>query len=560
MTEPLLFEIGTVIMVATALAYLARLVRQPMILGYIVAGFVIGPALAGVITNTGTIKLLSELGVAFLLFVVGLEIDFNKLKTAGSRTLFVALGQVGVTAAAAYAVAGFLGYSVVSAFYVAVALTFSSTVILIKLLSDKGTLDSSQGRLILAILLLQDAVAIFMLAILPTLGHTSLVDVGLSLGKGVVMFAVAIIASRTVIPLVMGFSARSTELLFLSAVSWLFLSSFLAEQLGYSVAIGAFLAGVSLASSSYKFEVASRVKSLRDFFATIFFVSLGMQLVLPGFNAMFVTVMVLTAVAILGKPLVVAMLGRFVGFHDRTSVMAALPMGHVGEFSIIIIALGLSLGHVTNELSSAVIAVAAISITVTTYVVKYDSRIYGAIRRLLKLRTKMAKESLGKAKYDVVLCGYKRTGYSIARKLEHLGKSYVIVDFDPVVVRRLKQKKLNVVYGDVGDAEFLKTLNLSKAELVISTVPDVADSQLIIDEAKKGKARVIVTANQIESALALYDYGASYVIIPHFIGGEHVALLLEKIDDVPSLMQHKFTHIRDLHKHKSSVHERFFNW
>jgi len=273
MTNPL-FEIGTVIIIATIIAYTARLIKQPMILGYIIAGFIIGPAAAGLITSTETILLLSELGIAFVLFVVGLELDFNLIKQSGMRTVLLGAGQVAVTGAAGFALARVFGFDMLPAFYIAAALTFSSTMVTIKLLSDKNTLDTTYGRLVLGILLLQDVVAIFILALLPNLGQNMGSIVIGAITSGFILFAITIIATKVIIPVVFRYAAHSTELLLLTALSWLFMFAFLAEYLHYSVAIGAFLAGISLASSSYKLEVASRVKVLRDFFATIFFVSL----------------------------------------------------------------------------------------------------------------------------------------------------------------------------------------------------------------------------------------------------------------------------------------------
>ena len=551
MTEASLLDTGTVLIVATVLAYVARLVRQPMILGYILAGFIIGPALGGIVSATDTILLLSELGVAFLLFIVGLEIDLKKIKASGPRTILIALGQMALTGAAGYALAAMLGLSGTAAFYVAAALTFSSTVILIKLLRDKGAIDTTHGRLILGILLVQDAVAILILALLPTLGNTGIGVIGTSLFYGAVMVAAAMAASMLLVPRIMNFSARSTELLFLSSVSWLFLFAFLAYFLGYSIVIGAFLAGVALASSTYRTELVSRIKPLGNFFATIFFVSLGMQLAVPSLGQFLVIALAFAAFAVLLKPLIVTALSLLAGYSNKTSILTGMSLGQISEFSLIIIALGLSSGVITSEMSSAVIAAAAISITTTTYVVNYDSAICRAIQKFFRLKNAPSRKLPPGKKHQIILLGCSKIGHSIYRKIKELGKSYVVVDFDPDVVRRLKREKAPAVYGDAGDVEFLKTLNLPEAELVISTIPDMSDNRLIMDEARKGKATVIATSNNVENSLELYDYGASYVILPHFIGGEHAAMLLEKFDEIPTLAHHKFAHIRELHSRKS---------
>ncbi len=551
----MLFEIGTVIIGATLLAYIARLIKQPMILGYILAGFIIGPYAAGIITSTETIALLSELGIAFLLFIVGLEIDFNKIRDSGAKAGIMGTGQVIFTAIAGFAIAALFGFNLMESFYLAVALTFSSTMIVIKLMSDKGSLDTAYGRLILGILLIQDVIAIFIIAILPNLESSSLQLIGISVAKGVVIFSAAFVAAKTMLPAIFRISARSTELLFLSAVSWLFAFAFLADFLGYSIAIGAFVAGVSLASSSYKLEVVSRVRSLRDFFATVFFVSLGMQLAVPSIREMIVPVVVFSLFVIVGNPVIVALIGMMLGYNRRISITAGLPIGQVSEFSLILVALGVKLGHIGSGISAIIVMVAAVTITATTYVIKYDESIYRFLKSVFRLKPVADIEKISNRRYDVVLCGYNRIGYSIANKLKELGKSFVIVDFDPDVIARLKKENMPCIYGDIGDVEFLKKLNIPEAELVVSTVPTVYENELLINEAKKGSAVAVVTSNQVDTALRLYNFGANYVILPHFLGGEHFALLLEKFSNLPSVMQHKFAHIKELHKRKMLGHE-----
>ncbi len=551
----MLFEIGIVIIGATLLAYIARLIKQPMILGYILAGFIVGPYAAGIITSTETIALLSELGIAFLLFIVGLEIDFRKIRDSGAKAGIIGTGQVIFTAIAGFTVAALFGFGRMESFYIAMALAFSSTMIVIKLLSDKGSLDTTCGRLVIGILLIQDVIAIFILAMLPNLESSSLQLIGISVAKGALMFAAAFVASKAVLPAVFRISARSTELLFLSSVSWLFAFAFLAGFLGYSIAIGAFVAGVSLASSSYKLEVVSRVRSLRDFFATVFFVSLGMQLAVPSISEMIVPVAVFSLFVIVGNPVIVALIGTALGYNRRISIMAGLPIGQVSEFSLILVALGVRLGHIGSGVSAIIVMVAAVTITATTYVIKYDERIYRFLKSALRLKPAADAEKVKSRQYDAILCGYNRIGYSIANKLKELGKSFVIVDFDPDVIARLKKEGLPCIYGDVGDVEFLRKLNIPGAKLVVSTVPTVYENELLIGEAKKGNAIAVVTSNHVDSALRLYNFGANYVILPHFLGGEHVALLLEKFNHLPSVMQHKFDHIRELHRRKLMGHE-----
>lgn len=549
----LLFEIGSVIIFATLLAYVARLIKQPMILGYIIAGFIAGPHLTGLISSTETIELLSHLGIAFVLFIVGLEMDLNRIKNSGIKSAAIGLGQVAFTGTAGYALALFLGFSAIESLYVAAALTISSTMVVIKLLSDRGILDTLYGRIILGILLVQDVIAIFLLALLPTLeasGGSIWVIAVISLAKGALLFMVAYLAAKFVLPVLFNFSARSTELLFLSTVSWLFAFSFLADWLGYSAEIGAFIAGVTLASSSYKFEMLGRARTLRDFFVTVFFVSLGMQIAIPDTNieSMIIHVMLLSAFIILWNTLVVTGLALLAGYNKRISIMAGLPLGQVSEFSLILVVMGTKLGHVSSSLSALIVTVAAITITSTTYVVKYNGQICGFICRLFHIRN-VPEQKPHRQKFDVVLCGYNRIAYGIFRKLKKLRKSVLVADFNPDVIKRLKSLRIPCAYGDIMGKEFIEKLNVSNAEMLVSTIPGYEENQLLIREARKASqdVRIIVTSNSVDSALKLYHSGANYVIFPQLLGGEHVAELLEKFSHVPSLAKHKVDHIRELH-------------
>ncbi|MBI2664323.1 cation:proton antiporter [Candidatus Woesearchaeota archaeon] len=547
----LVFEIGAVIIIATLLAYIANLVRQPIVLGYLLAGFVIGPAAAGLITSTETIALLSELGIALMLFIVGLEIDVTKLRNSGTKAAIMGVGQAVFTSIAGFGIAKLFGFSHIASFYIAVALAMSSTMIVVKLLSDKAQLDTMYGRIIVGILLVQDIAAIMILALLPSIGSSSLQLIGASLLKGVIILAAAFIAAKTLLPLLFRASAKSTELLFLSAVSWLFAFAFFSEFLGYSMAIGSFIAGVTLASSSFKLEIDSRVKPLRDFFATIFFVSLGMQLALPSLSASYIAVIVFSLFVIIGNPVIVAALGMLLGYNKRISIMTAIPIGQISEFSLILVALGVSLGHIAADIAAIVVAVAAITITSTTYVVKYDEQFYRMLSRAF--RFKPARDApVEKSGVDAVICGYNSIGHSIAKKLQQLRKSFVVVDYDPDVISRLQRQRIPAVYGDLGDAGFVEKLNIPEAQLVVSTLPYQHENELIIKEAAKGRAAAFVTANKIETALKLYNAGASYVIMPQFLGGEHVAGLLDNLN-APAIMQNKFSHMRELYERQAVI-------
>ena len=560
--ENIFLDIGLVIIIATLAAYVISLMRQPLILAYMIAGLAIGPAFLGLINNTEVIMTLSGIGIAFLLFIVGLEIDLRKLRNLGWVATVVGTGQVFLTFLLGFFAALYFGFVHVEALYIALALALSSTMVVVKLLSDKREIDTLHGRIIISILLVQDVVAILALAVIPSLNSSALFIVE-AVAKGAAMLFVAVVLTKFVIPKVFGLIAHSRELLFLSSVAWCFLAAISAGLLGYSIAIGAFLAGVSLASLKYNLEIISMVRPLRDFFATIFFVSLGMQISMAAFY-LFMPIIIFSLIVVVGSTIVTMFLMALMGYGKRTSFFTAIAIAQISEFSLIIVALGYSMGQVSQEVVSLIAAVAIITITITTYFIKYDNSIYLRISRLLSLLEKLPVKSretgYKPAAFDaeIVLCGYDRIGYSIFRRLGEKNKRLLVIDYNPEVIKDLAGRKIPCIYGDIGDLEILDRINLKKIEALISTIPDKQDNLLLVRELKKmnRKALIVVTASQIDDALELYDAGADYVILPHFLGGEHVSVLLEDFSkDLSKVVKTRLMHIKELHNRKKMGHE-----
>jgi len=320
------FDIGFIIIIATAFAFIAKLFRQPLIPAYILTGLVIGPFL-GLITNTDVIITMSEIGIAFLLFIVGLEIDLRKLGDVGVVSTIGGLTQIMLVFTVSFIISIFIGFIQIEAVYLALIIAFSSTMIVVKLLSDKRQLDTLHGRIILGILLMQDIAAIFALSVLTTLSEFSLLALLLSIIKGIVVFLIALFAGKSLFPVIFTFAAKSQELLFIAAISISFLFSILFSYIGFSIAIGAFVAGVTLANLPYNLEIIGRISSLRDFFSVLFFVSLGMELMLSTFESILKPLMIFLAITILIKPLVVMFICSFSeNVNAIMNIMAGLNM------------------------------------------------------------------------------------------------------------------------------------------------------------------------------------------------------------------------------------------
>ncbi len=553
MTE-IFFEVGIVIVAAMLLAGITRLLRQPIIIAYIAAGILIGPMLSGLISNTDFIRGISELGIVFLLFMVGIEMDYRKLKDLGSAVLVTGVVQVALRFVLGFIIATLLGFDYLTSGYIAIALSFGSTMVVIKLLSDARKLETLHGRSVLGILLIEDVIAILVLTLLPNIDNPSLVLLGGSLLKGLLLFSVTLLSAKLLLPRISRFLAASSELLLLGALAWLFLITMLAAWLEYSVAIGAFLAGLTLASLRYSPEIRGRVKPLRDFFATLFFVALGMQIRFLNPTDSLLVILFLPVV-VLFTPIVNMVLLSLFGYPKRAAFLTGTSLGQVSEFSLIVVTLGVTLGHITESVFSLVAVLLVITVVFTSYEIKHDERFYQLLSRPLSILEKLGGKKRiidylpRKKGFDVLLCGHNRMGYSILKALKRMGKRTLVVDYNPDTIRMLAGKKMPCIYGDINNAELLDELHLDQIQLLISTIPELQANRLLIEEVRKinKKAVIMTTADLVRDAFRLYRAGSDYVIMPHMIGGEHVShLLRESKQDFASLKRRKQEHLAEL--------------
>ncbi|MBI3034960.1 cation:proton antiporter [Candidatus Woesearchaeota archaeon] len=561
MAQNIFFDIGLIVIISAFLACIARLLRQPLIPAYVLAGIILGPYL-GLITNLDVITNLSEIGITFLLFIVGLEIDIKKLKDVGLVASLGGLMQIAAVFAFAFIASIFMGFIGIESVYLGLTVALSSTMIVVRLLSDKRELDTLHGRIIIGILLLQDIFAIFALSILSQ-GSFSAYALLYSFSKGLIIIIVSLFAGKYLLPPVFKFAAASQELLFIASIATAFLFSIIINSVGFSIAIGAFIAGITL-NVPYNAEIIGKIKPLRDFFSVLFFVSLGTQLSFGAISNILKQLLVFAALVIFLKPLIVMLLCSFFGYSRRTSFMTSLSLAQISEFSFILLAQGLILGHVTDRIFSLIVLMAVVTIIPTAYFINYSGRIYQKLSPFLAIFDKflVKYKSLeyipNKMKNFVVLCGYNRIGYSIIKSLKRMRKSHIVVDFNPETIKKLINERVPCLYGDVGDIEILKRLDMKNASIIVSTVPNKSDNLLLIQEAKKSHKKIIifVTGSQIDEALELYSAGADYVILPHFLGGEHASLLLEAFGSDPKkLLQNKIKHVEELRKRHSMGHE-----
>lgn len=533
----LLFDIALMIIFATLLAYASKLFRQPLIPAYIIAGVILGPTVLGLIQNQSVIYTLSEIGIAFMLFIVGLEMNFNKLKQVGLIASLGGLAQVIVTFVLGYLVGHFLGFNVLVSIYLGLIVAFSSTMVVVKYLSDKEELHTLHGRIILGILLMQDILVVIALSMLGTFNEGSTISaITIAVLKGLGLFAFAALLTRGILRGFFKLAAESQELLFLCSITFCFLFSALAIYLGFSIIVGAFIAGLVLATLPYNRDIIGRIKPLKDFFATLFFVSLGMQLFFDNLNAITIPLMWLCLIVIVAKPLVIMIITSLFGYGKRTSFLTSISLAQISEFSLVLTALGVSLGHLTNEIFSLVIILAGITLTLTAYLVQYDSAIYKLFSRPLSifekfgLQTKKLGTYTRGKHYDVIMFGCHRMGNIFLDMFNKMKKKILVVDYNPDTIDNLTNANINCLYGDIKNSEILHEARLNKAKIVLSTVPDYDDNKGLIRYVRKRNknALIFVTANHLGESLDLYKEGADYVIQPHIFTAEGLHNLFKK--------------------------------
>ncbi|MEK6940573.1 MAG: cation:proton antiporter [Nanoarchaeota archaeon] len=536
--QGLVYDIGVIIIVATILAYIAHLFRQPFIPAYILTGVIIGPLVLGLVKDTADIASLSEIGIAFLLFIVGLEINLPKLKQVSLFAVVGGLLQVGITFAIGYLVGSLLGFSSLVSVYTGLIIAFSSTSVVVKLLKDKEVVDTLHGKLMLGLLIMQDVIVVFVLAALATVTDFSFNVLGWAFLKTIILILIVVIVSRFALPGIFNFSAKSHELLFLWAVTIMFLFALLSSWFGFSIVIGAFMAGVGLASLPYNHDIAGHVEGLRGFFSTIFFVALGLHLV-PITSSMVFTIIVLLLVVLIIKPIIIFLLASIFGYEKRTSFITGVDMGQVSEFSLIMAVLAFyTFKHINQEFFSIAIFVTITSMLITSYIINHDSGLYLFFSRFLSPFEKLAvlknkSTSLGynkKKKHHVILFGCHRMGSMFLKNLQDIGKNVIVIDSNPDIIKQLMDKKVDCIYGDATNIEVLRQINVSYAKMVISAIPDKEINKILVSYLKDINPQivVVVTENHVESALDLYSVGADYVLLPHLFTGKHTAILMKK--------------------------------
>lgn len=556
----LFIELSVIILTAAGISIVMKLLKQPFIVGYILTGILVGPYFFNILHAKEDIELFSKIGITILLFIVGLGLNPAILKEVGKVALVTGLGQVLFTSVIGYAICIALGLSSTSAIYVSIALTFSSTIIILKLLSDKGDLDKLYGKISIGFLLVQDLVATLILIAITTMASTAgQANLAILLGelalKGIILIVVLIATNHFVLPKVATFMASSQELLFLFSLAWGLGMASLFYLASFSVEIGALAAGVVLSTTPFASEIGSRVKPLRDFFILLFFILLGSQMVLDTIPQILLPALLLSGFVLIGNPLIVIVLMNLLGYKNKTGFLAGLTVAQISEFSLILAALGVSVGHLSVEVLSLVTLVSLITIAGSTYLIIYSDPIYHLFAPLLKhleiRKVSREKSIASQTIFKIILFGFDRVGGDFIKAIQKLDKPYLVADFNPKSIKRLEELNVPYVFGDADDIEFLDELNLGQIELIISTIPDFSTNKLLVRRANLANPHIIsiVISHDVDEAGELYNLGATYVVMPHYLGAEFATHMIAKHGlDKKGILEEQKKHLEKLAK------------
>lgn len=555
-------ELSFIIAISVVVATVMRLLKQPLIISYIITGIFVGPVF-GLVKNVETLENFSKIGIALLLFIVGLGLNPRIVREVGKVAAIAGGVQVALSAGIGYIVALAFGIDKTNALFLGVALAFSSTIIILKLLSDKKELTRLYGKIATGLLLIQDVLATIALLFVTansTSGGFSAQGLGWLFLKGTLITTILFFIGGVILPRYNKLIAGSQEFLFLFAIGWGFGSAALFQYVGFSLEIGALLGGVALASLPYSQEISSRLRPLRDFFIIVFFIALGTRLNFGDIGSALPIIIASSIMVIVLKPIVVMVIIGLMGYTKRTSFKTATTMGQVSEFSIIFVLIGNKAGLVSDTVVGIVTVLALVSIAASTYLMIYADKLFITFEHSLGLfeRRKHKSEHETKQSYDLMLFGYQKGGHEFVKIFRTLKKRFVVIDYDPEVIDSMDHRRVPYIYGDALDVELLDEIGINKVQLVISTIGDHATNVFLTKMITKTNtnAVIIVSADTFDQAAELYQLGASYVEIPHYIGSEKIGSFIKKNHLKKSeFRKYREQHLAYLQSHYSFVTE-----
>lgn len=559
--ENIFSGLSLVIAIGAAVALFMRSIGQPLLIGHIITGIIVGPAVFHILANPSSLTVFGDIGITLLLFIVGLGMNPRVVRDVGKASAITAVSEIIIISLVGWVLLQALGLSSREAIFVSIGLSINSTIVALKLLGDKKELGRLYGKLTIGTSLVEDIIVAIALLFVVSASDGQWLSIGPLIGlifKGTLVGLVMYLVSKEFLPRAQKLVASDQELLFLTAIALGLGTAALFDRVGFSMEVGALAAGVMLASQPYAQEIGARLRPLRDFFVIVFFIALGTQLTFSQFGSLFWPMVVGTLIVILAKPLVIMASLGFLGYTKRTSFMTAATLSQVSEFSIIFVILGYQKGLIGHEIVSLLTFIALITIATSTYLVTYSEKIYTLFEKHLDMfeRKKLEGETLPSEHNELVLFGYQRGGHEFINLFKKLKKKYVVIDYDPEVIDVIEQRKINYLYGDATDIELLEEAGVTHAKLVVSTIPDFQVTIFLLNyvHAKNPQAIAIVHADDPAEAAKFYAAGASYVILPHYIGSEKISEFIAKSGLAKSTFRkQRARHLQYLEKHYGAL-------
>lgn len=531
-------EVALLLAMAAGIGLAGMWLRQPLIVAFIAVGLLAGPSALNIVQSSEQIDLLAELGIVVLLFLVGIKLDVKLIRSLGGVSIMTGLGQVAFTAFFGYLIGLSLGLGHVTSLYVAVALTFSSTIIIVKLLSDKREIDSLHGQIALGFLIVQDLVVVLAMIVLSAIGIGAAGAHGghgggsipLVLASGIGMVATVVLFVRYVADPLTERLARAPELLVIFAIALAAIFAAIGDVVGLGKEVGGLMAGVALASTSYRETIAARLAPLRDFLLLFFFIALGATLDLSLLGSHVTGAIIFSLFVLIGNPLIVLIIMSAMGYRKRTGFLAGLTVAQISEFSLIFIAMGVTIGHVGEDALGLVTMVGIVTIAASTYMITYSHQLYSLFEPVLGIferkGTPREPSEAGKHRdepYSIIIFGLGRFGTAIGLRLRKRGVRVLGVDFNPVAVRRWRKLGLDTEFGDATDPEFVTELPLAHAQWIVSTVPihptglsheDARTTLIQLARSSGFSGQVVVTSHSASDTRLLSAAGADMVLEP----------------------------------------------
>ncbi|MHB1049350.1 MAG: cation:proton antiporter domain-containing protein [Bacteroidota bacterium] len=543
----LLNDIGIAVLAATIVGFLSHRLRQPIILGYLIAGALIGPSIGfKLITDAQSIEVISELGLILLLFIIGLELNPQKIVASGKQLIVAGIGQFVLCVIIGYGFFTMIGFETtggnLEGLYLALLCALSSTAIVVKILYDKFEADTIAGRITLGILIIQDIWAIMILTLQPNFSNPDVLSVLIAIVKATALLLAGFLISKYILRYMFESVLGSPELVVLISIGWCSLVASTASVLGLSKEMGALVAGISISTFPYSIHVTAKTLPLRDFFLTLFFISLGMKMVVPDTDMVIMGVVIVLFIIVSRFATLVPLL-RMTGTGRRASFVTSLNLAQVSEFSLVIAALGVGYHHISEDLVSMLIFAMALSSILSSYAIKYNHEIHAAWEKLsrrigLTAAAEKNDDANDEESYSIVFLGFHRAARALVDRIrEHnvaMLPKILVIDFNTETLNDVRKLGMGGIFGDISSLDTLHHAHVDGAKMILSTIPDyllkgTTNAKIVRSvRALAPSAYIVATADTTSQADQMKALGANEIVFPYEMVGDLLLHIVEK--------------------------------